>query len=82
MVIGTGMGGVLSLLGQDDVLEESGPRKVPATRNLDTLDPAIDLDVVTGGPRHGTWAAGIANSFGFGGHNVSLAFTSLGTGRA
>ncbi|QHY99910.1 3-oxoacyl-[acyl-carrier-protein] synthase 2 [Streptomyces sp. S4.7] len=49
---------------------------VPATRNLDTLDPAIDLDVVSGGPRRGTWTAGVANSFGFGGHNVSLAFTA------
>ncbi|MFF2185019.1 beta-ketoacyl-[acyl-carrier-protein] synthase family protein [Streptomyces sp. NPDC058155] len=49
---------------------------VPATRNLDTLDPAIDLDVVSGGPRRGGWTAGVANSFGFGGHNVSLAFTA------
>ncbi|GGJ90982.1 3-oxoacyl-ACP synthase [Streptomyces camponoticapitis] len=49
---------------------------VPATRNLDTLDPAIDLDVVSGRPRQGAWTAGLANSFGFGGHNVSLAFTA------
>ncbi|MFB8348946.1 beta-ketoacyl-[acyl-carrier-protein] synthase family protein [Streptomyces niveus] len=28
VVIGTGVGGVLSLLGQDDILERSGPRKV------------------------------------------------------
>lgn len=49
---------------------------VPATRNLDTLDPAIDLDVVSGGPRRGAWTAGVANSFGFGGHNVSLVFTA------
>lgn len=27
-MIGTGVGGVLSLLGQDDILERSGPRKV------------------------------------------------------
>ncbi|TXL89843.1 hypothetical protein EW053_12490 [Streptomyces sp. IB2014 016-6] len=49
---------------------------VPSRRNLDTLDPAIDLDVVSGGPRRGTWTAGVANSFGFGGHNVSLSFTA------
>ncbi|MCX4964047.1 beta-ketoacyl-[acyl-carrier-protein] synthase family protein [Streptomyces sp. NBC_00654] len=51
---------------------------VPAVRNLDTPDPAIGtgLDLVTGPPRRGTWTAGLANSFGFGGHNVSLAFTA------
>ncbi|WP_405773907.1 beta-ketoacyl-[acyl-carrier-protein] synthase family protein [Streptomyces sp. NBC_00859] len=48
----------------------------PATRNLDRLDPAITLDVISGQPRHGNWRAGVANSFGFGGHNVSLAFTA------
>ncbi|MER7926798.1 beta-ketoacyl-[acyl-carrier-protein] synthase family protein [Streptomyces sp. NPDC096057] len=45
---------------------------VPATRNLDTLDPAIHLDVVNGTNREGSWDAALANSFGFGGHNVSL----------
>ncbi|MEE1790154.1 beta-ketoacyl-[acyl-carrier-protein] synthase family protein [Streptomyces sp. BE308] len=51
---------------------------VPAIRNLDTPDPAIGhgLDLVTAEPRRGTWTAGLANSFGFGGHNVSLAFTT------
>ncbi|MFF2945647.1 beta-ketoacyl-[acyl-carrier-protein] synthase family protein [Streptomyces niveus] len=53
---------------------------VPATRNLDRLDPAIDLDVVSGTPRRGAWTAAVANSFGFGGHNVSLAFTAVGSG--
>ncbi|MGW6511706.1 hypothetical protein ACWGCP_30000 [Streptomyces niveus] len=52
----------------------------PATRNLDRLDPAIDLDVVSGAPRRGAWTAAVANSFGFGGHNVSLAFTAVGSG--
>ncbi|MCX4554392.1 beta-ketoacyl synthase [Streptomyces sp. NBC_01500] len=51
---------------------------VPATRNLDQLDPAVGLDVVSGGPRRGNWTAGVANSFGFGGHNVSLAFVPAG----
>ncbi|MCZ1009557.1 beta-ketoacyl-[acyl-carrier-protein] synthase family protein [Streptomyces lydicus] len=48
----------------------------PAVRNLDTLDPRIDLDVVRGENRTGRWNAALANSFGFGGHNVSLVFTT------
>ncbi|MFF2045587.1 beta-ketoacyl-[acyl-carrier-protein] synthase family protein [Kitasatospora sp. NPDC058170] len=48
---------------------------VPATRNLDTLDPAVRLDVVTGAPRRGVLTAALTNSFGFGGHNASLVFT-------
>ncbi|MFC9232340.1 beta-ketoacyl-[acyl-carrier-protein] synthase family protein [Streptomyces decoyicus] len=47
----------------------------PAIRNLDELDPRIDLDVVQGENRTGEWNASLANSFGFGGHNVSLVFT-------
>ncbi|ROQ60266.1 3-oxoacyl-[acyl-carrier-protein] synthase II [Streptomyces sp. 840.1] len=48
---------------------------LPATRNLDELDPRVELDVVRGEPRTGEWSAALANSFGFGGHNVSLVFT-------
>nr|CUI25746.1 3-oxoacyl-ACP synthase (FabF) [Streptomyces thiolactonus] len=48
---------------------------VPATRNLDELDPRVELDVVGGERRTGQWSAALANSFGFGGHNVSLVFT-------
>ncbi|KHK96694.1 3-oxoacyl-ACP synthase [Microbacterium mangrovi] len=49
---------------------------IPPTRNLSeaNIDPAIDLDVVTGrrdAPQH----AVLSNSFGFGGQNVSLVFT-------
>ena len=47
---------------------------VPPTLNLDTLDPEIDLDVVSGSARAGTIDYAVKNSFGFGGHNVSLAF--------
>ncbi|MFE9680707.1 beta-ketoacyl-[acyl-carrier-protein] synthase family protein [Streptomyces sp. NPDC006285] len=47
---------------------------VPATRNLDELDPRVRLDVVSGENRTGRWDAALANSFGFGGHNVSLVF--------
>jgi beta-ketoacyl ACP synthase len=47
---------------------------VPPTLNLVNLDPEIDLDVVAGEPRPGTYEYAINNSFGFGGHNVALAF--------
>ncbi len=47
---------------------------VPPTLNLENLDPEIDLDVVAGQPRTGELRYAINNSFGFGGHNVALAF--------
>ncbi|MFI6446798.1 beta-ketoacyl-[acyl-carrier-protein] synthase family protein [Kitasatospora sp. NPDC050543] len=48
---------------------------IPATQNLDSLDPEVKLDVVTGRPRRGAVGAALTNSFGFGGHNASLVFT-------
>ncbi|MEU5980579.1 beta-ketoacyl-ACP synthase II [Streptomyces sp. NPDC047315] len=54
-------------------------RLAPPTINVDNLDPEIEADVVRGEARalpDGTIAA-INNSFGFGGHNVSLAFRSV-----
>ncbi|MFJ9695652.1 beta-ketoacyl-[acyl-carrier-protein] synthase family protein [Kitasatospora sp. NPDC101183] len=50
---------------------------VPATANLDRLDPEIPLDVVAGAPRKGRLPAALTNSFGFGGHNASLVFTEV-----
>jgi 3-oxoacyl-[acyl-carrier-protein] synthase II len=50
---------------------------VPPTANLDRLDDRIGLDVVAGEPRRVTLTAAISNSFGFGGHNVTLAFTGV-----
>jgi beta-ketoacyl ACP synthase len=47
---------------------------IPPTLNLENLDPEIDLDVVAGKPRHGDYRYAINNSFGFGGHNVAIAF--------
>ena len=47
---------------------------VPPTLNLENLDPEIDLDVVAGAPRTGDYRYAVNNSFGFGGHNVALAF--------
>jgi 3-oxoacyl-[acyl-carrier-protein] synthase II len=51
-------------------------RVIPATQNLDALDPAVKLDIVAGQPRQGGLTAALTNSFGFGGHNASLVFTS------
>ncbi len=47
---------------------------IPPTLNVDNQDPEIDLDVVKGEPRYGDIDFAINNSFGFGGHNVALAF--------
>ena len=47
---------------------------IPPTLNLENLDPDIDLDVVAGKPRHGDYRYAVNNSFGFGGHNVAIAF--------
>ncbi|MBO1754522.1 beta-ketoacyl-ACP synthase II [Allobranchiibius sp. CTAmp26] len=54
-------------------------RIVPATTNVDNLDPEISLDVVRGEHRKlpdGDIAA-LNNSFGFGGHNVALTVKSI-----
>ncbi|KOX20237.1 3-oxoacyl-ACP synthase [Saccharothrix sp. NRRL B-16348] len=48
---------------------------VPPTLNLDDQDPRVQLEVVTGEPRKIELTAAVNNSFGFGGHNVSLVFT-------
>lgn len=47
---------------------------VPATRNLENLDPAIDLDVVAGAPRSGRYRHVLTDSLGFSGNNVALVF--------
>ena len=47
---------------------------IPPTLNLRNLDPEIDLDVVAGEPRQGDYRYAVSNSFGFGGHNVAIAF--------
>ena len=54
-------------------------RVAPATINVDNLDPEVGLDVVRGEHRalpEGPIVA-LNNSFGFGGHNVALAFRSV-----
>ena len=51
-------------------------RLAPATRNLDDLDDDVQLDVVRMDARALGDGAALSNSFGFGGHNVALAFRS------
>ena len=45
---------------------------VPPTINLDTPDPACDLDYVPNEKRSMNVQVTMSNSFGFGGHNASL----------
>ena len=52
-------------------------KTVPATRNLDDPDDEIGLDVVRIEPRALSGTAALSNSFGFGGHNVTLAFKAV-----
>ncbi|MFD7447842.1 beta-ketoacyl-[acyl-carrier-protein] synthase family protein [Kitasatospora sp. NPDC059827] len=49
---------------------------VPPTANLSTLDPEVEVDVVTGAARHRDIEVAVSNSFGFGGQNAVLAFTA------
>ena len=45
---------------------------IPPTINLDDPDPACDLDCAANGAVERTVDVALSNSFGFGGHNVSL----------
>jgi len=46
---------------------------IPPTINYETPDPECDLDYGIGGPTEVSVRAALSNSFGFGGHNVTLA---------
>jgi 3-oxoacyl-[acyl-carrier-protein] synthase II len=46
--------------------------QIHPTINLENPDPECDLDYVGGGARKAEVRAALSNSFGFGGHNVSL----------
>ena len=50
---------------------------VPPTINYANPDPDCDLDVVPNTAREHTLGTVLSNSFGFGGHNVCLAFRRM-----
>lgn len=54
-------------------------RLAPPTINIENLDPAVTIDVVRDNPRllPAGQIAALNDSFGFGGHNVVLAFATL-----
>jgi 3-oxoacyl-[acyl-carrier-protein] synthase II len=64
---------VLSVLAMRDNL-------VPPTINLDTPDPACDLDYTPNVPRERQVKTAMSNSFGFGGHNASILVGRLRNG--
>lgn len=51
---------------------------IPPTANLETLDPACPLDIVTGGARTVQVDVAVNNAFGFGGNVCCTVFTAPG----
>jgi 3-oxoacyl-[acyl-carrier-protein] synthase II len=47
---------------------------LPPTHNLDDPDPACDLDHIRKQPRTAQITHALSNSFGFGGHNISIVY--------
>src|SRR5699024_11488268 len=70
-----GGAGALEALFTVKALQE---RQAPPTINIQTVDPEVNLNIVrdTPGQLPDGDIAAITNSFGFGGHNAVVAFTS------
>ena len=50
---------------------------IPPTINLETPDPACDLDYVPAVARHTPVRTALSNSIGLGGHNATLVLTAV-----
>jgi 3-oxoacyl-[acyl-carrier-protein] synthase II len=55
---------------------------LPPTHNLDDPDPACELDHIRKAPRPARITHAVSNSFGFGGHNVSVVYGRPSTRRS
>lgn len=66
-------GGVEGVISVQVLLEQF----LPPTINYQYPDPECDLDYIPNTGRPGSVSAVMSNSFGFGGHNVTLIFRSL-----
>jgi 3-oxoacyl-[acyl-carrier-protein] synthase II len=67
------LGGAGGIEGVAAVMAVASDR-VPPTINLETPDPECDLDYIANESREQEVNVALSNSFGFGGHNVTLAF--------
>jgi 3-oxoacyl-[acyl-carrier-protein] synthase II len=65
-----GAAGSISVITAVKVIQEG---LIPPTINLDNPDPECDLDYVPNVARQATVDAAIANAFGFGGQNATVA---------
>ena len=68
------LGGSGGIEASSHVLMAIANDRVPPTINLDNPDRECDLDYVPNQSRELKITVALSNSFGFGGHNVTLAF--------
>ena len=82
VLIGSGFGGIHTLLESHTALLDRGPDRVspffipmlPPTINYEHPDPECDLDDVPNQPRKQDVEVAVSNAFGFGGTNATLVF--------